>query len=176
MTKTFITSCCLFAIMACGTAFAQQEKLASGPYKGPMAPMVSPDMPDVGPFYTNLVVNPCTACNYSADNGFFVLGPNNCFAPGSTQWISYPFVATKTGNVRMYNSRSRIPVSAQPLRPSLRLLSITIMVLALGPGTQIGNAVVATPLLHPVCWRTPISVTRLFLLPWELIYWVVVTT
>ena len=99
--KTLITSCCLFAIMACGTAFAQQGKMMSGPYKGPMGPAVAPEIPDAAPFYTNLVTNPCvTSQMYSSDNGFLVLGPNNCFLAGATQWIAYPFVASKTGTVR----------------------------------------------------------------------------
>ena len=59
-----------------------------------------PDVPDAAPFYSNLVNNTCTSCTYSTDNGFFILGPNNCFAPGSTQWISYSFVAGHTGNVK----------------------------------------------------------------------------
>ena len=83
--------------MACGTAFAQQGKIQSGAYKGPMAPMANPDSIDAPPFYTNFVVDPCTSCNYSADNGYLVLGPNNCGLPGSTQWLAYPFVASRTG-------------------------------------------------------------------------------
>jgi hypothetical protein len=98
--KTFITSCCLFALMAGGTAFAQQEKLTSGPYKGAIPSMAVEAPPPAPLFYTNLVVNPCTACNYNTDNDYFVIGPNNCFAPRATHWIAYPFASTKTGNVR----------------------------------------------------------------------------
>ncbi len=96
------TLCCLFvAIMACGTAFAQHEKLkAPAAYRGPMAAMSAPDAPAVAPFYSNLVVNTCTACNYDTNNGYFVLGPTNCFAPGATQWIAYRFVAGHTGPLR----------------------------------------------------------------------------
>ena len=94
------TLCCLFvAIMACGTALAQNRLLTPPQYKGPIAPM-APDAPAAAPFYSNLVVNTCTACNYDTNNGYFILGPNNCFAPGATQWISYPFVAGHTGVVR----------------------------------------------------------------------------
>ncbi len=95
--KTFISTLSCIAIMACGTAFAQQGKIQSGAYKGPMAPMANPDSIDAPPFYTNFVVDPCTSCNYSADNGYLVLGPNNCGLPGSTQWLAYPFVASRTG-------------------------------------------------------------------------------
>jgi hypothetical protein len=100
--KIFIrTLCCLFvAIMACGTAFAQHGKIASGPYKGPMVPMASPEAPDAAPFYSNLVVDTCTGCNYSGANGYLLLGPNNCGLPGSTQWLAYPFIAGHTGTTR----------------------------------------------------------------------------
>ena len=50
--KKFICtlSCLCVVLMACGTAFAQQGKMRSGPYKGPMTPMVAPDAPDAAPF------------------------------------------------------------------------------------------------------------------------------
>lgn len=84
---------------ACGTAFAQQGKMRSGPYKGPATPMAAPEVP-AAVFYTNLEANACTGCNYSTDNGYFILGPSNCFSPGATQWIAYPFVARANGPVR----------------------------------------------------------------------------
>ena len=132
MTKTFIYIMLVcFAIIACGTAFAQQEKLASGPYKGPMAPMVSPDMPDVGGlFYTNLVVNPCRPLATTAPitvsscwdrtiasrrdqrNGSLI----RSLRPKLATSVRLEFAITDSG-------------SAQPLRPSLRMLSIAIMVI-----------------------------------------------
>ena len=100
--KIFIrTLCCLcVAIMACGTAFAQQGKIPSGPFKGAKVPMGNPDSPDAVPFYSNLVVDSCTSCNYSSANGYLVLGPNNCGAPGATQWLAYNFIAGRTGTTR----------------------------------------------------------------------------
>lgn len=98
--KTFTTSCCLVAMMACGTAFAQQGKIMSGPYKGPMGPMMAPEAPAAAPFYSNLVNDTCTSMMYSIANGLFILGPNNCFSAGATQWVAYPFVAGHSGNVR----------------------------------------------------------------------------
>src|SRR5262249_23645508 len=89
--KIFIrTLCCLFvAIMAYGTAFAQQGKFQSGPYKGPMAPMMVPDAPDAAPFFTNFELNSCTGCTYDATNGYLVLGPTNCGIANATQWLAY---------------------------------------------------------------------------------------
>jgi len=103
--KIFIcTLCCLFfAIMACGTAMAQNKhQLRAGAYKGPMMPMAVPEAPDAAPFFSNLsqVPDSCTNCNYFSTDGFLVLGPSNCFALGATQWLAYPFVASHTGNVR----------------------------------------------------------------------------
>jgi hypothetical protein len=104
--KIFIrTLCCLFvAIMACGTAMAQNRQPLRAPaYKGPMMTMPTPEAPDVVPFYSNLniaVPNSCTQCSYNSSNGFLVLGPTNCFSPGATQWLAYPFLASRTGNVR----------------------------------------------------------------------------
>src|SRR4029077_14937100 len=92
------TLCCLFvAIMACGTAWAGPFRAPA--YKGPMAPMRVPDSVDAL-IYSNFAVDACTGCNYSSANGYFVLGATNCFAPGATQWIGYPFVATRTQQVR----------------------------------------------------------------------------
>jgi hypothetical protein len=73
---------------------------APAPYSGKRIPMERLDQTQAAPFYSNLVTNTCTACNYDTNNGYFVLGPTNCFAAGSTQWIAYPFVAAKTGAVR----------------------------------------------------------------------------
>ena len=96
---TTITALCVIA--ACGTAFAQQGKMMSGPYKGPMGPATaaSSDAPDVI-FFTNLVANSCMpGQKYDTNNGFLVLGPNNCFAAGSTQWLAAPFTSKGTGAV-----------------------------------------------------------------------------
>jgi hypothetical protein len=101
--KMFIrTLCYLFvAITACGTALAQQRMLAAPPYNGPMTSMTASDAPEAVPFYSNLTLNPCTGCNYDINrHGWFILGPTNCFEPGSTQWIAYSFVAGHSGPLR----------------------------------------------------------------------------
>jgi hypothetical protein len=96
MRKLITTITCLCVIAACGTAFAQKgEKMMSGPYKGPMGPVsaAAPDAPDAI-FFSNLVANPCQpGFKYDTTNGFLVLGPTNCFAAGSTQWLAAPFVS-----------------------------------------------------------------------------------
>jgi hypothetical protein len=85
------------ALMVCGTAFAQQGKIQSGPYQGRKVPMAAPQAVDAKPFYSNFVTDPCSGCNYSFDNGFPILGPSNCFRSGFTQSLAYPFIASKSG-------------------------------------------------------------------------------
>jgi hypothetical protein len=88
-------TCLCVVIMACGTAFAQQGKLTSGPYKGPMGPYVAPEgvaAPNAV-IYSNFLTDPCTGFRYDTNNGFLLLGPNNCGIPGATQWLAEPFIA-----------------------------------------------------------------------------------
>ena len=96
--KKFILTLSCVAILACGTAFAGSNKLRSGAYHGPMGPMMAPEAlaaPDAV-LYSNLVIDPCTGMKYDINNGFLLIGPNNCGIPGSTQWLAEPFVSKGT--------------------------------------------------------------------------------
>jgi hypothetical protein len=140
--KKFIRTltCLSVVIMACGTAFAQQGKLKSGPYQGPIAPMAAQDAPGAI-FFSNLEVNTCTGCNYSADNGFLLLGPSNCGIPGATQWLAYPFVSRLSGMVRQV----RLAITNWGIcTPTSNRFTVAIYSDACaGPATQIGSAVIA---------------------------------
>ena len=49
-------------------------------------------------FGSNLISDPCATCNYSDREGYFaVVGPDNCFLPGTTQWVAGAFIAAATG-------------------------------------------------------------------------------
>jgi len=177
--KIFIrTLCCLcVAIMACGTAFAQQGKKTSGPYQGPRMPMGASQAPDAvnAVFYSNLVVDPCTSCNYSGDNGYLVLGPNNCGIPGATQWLAYPFVSTRTGAVRQV----KLSVTNWGIcTPTSSKFTVAIYSDACTntPGTQIGNAVAATAPAAPCLLANANFGTAGVSLTAGVTYWVVVTT
>ncbi|HEY4273527.1 MAG TPA: choice-of-anchor R domain-containing protein [Candidatus Udaeobacter sp.] len=187
MRKTFIyaLSCLCVVLMACGTAFAQQAlpagnpvvkgKIQSGPYHGAMGPMTASDAPDAAPFYSNLVVNTCTGCNYSTDNGFFILGPNNCFSAGATQWIAYPFVAARSGAVK------RVSVSVTDsgfcVATSLRFTVAIYSDACTGtPGTQIGTAVVVNAPAAPCALAAANFGHAGVTLTAGITYWVVVTT
>ena len=177
--KIFIrTLCCLsVAIMACGTAFAQQGKIRSGPYQGPIRPMAAPEAPEAPDalIFSNLTVDPCTGCNYSSQNGYFILGPSNCFAPGATQWIAYPFVAGRTQAVtRVFLSITDYGVCVSTSKRFT--VAIYSDACTNTPGTQIGSAVIANAPAAPCLLANAnfgaagVSVTA------GTKYWVVVTT
>jgi hypothetical protein len=163
-------------ILACGTAFAQQAKMTSGPYHGPIIPMAAPDAPDAArPFYTNLDINACTGCRYSTDNGYFILGPNNCFSPGATQWLAYPFSAKKSGAVTTVKL-ALTDYGACVSGSKGFTVAIYTDACTNTPGTQIGSAVVGTAAAAPcsivsvgfgAAGVSLVANTR---------YWVVVTT
>jgi hypothetical protein len=176
--KRLITSCCLLAIMACGTAFAQQGKLTSGPYQGPKLPMGAQEAPAAGPFYTNLVTDPCTSCNYSSANGFLLLGPNNCYAPtaGQTQWLAYPFNSTKAGAVRQVILAITNDTALCTPTSSKFTVAIYSDACTGAPGTQIGSSVVATAGISPCTVAVANFAHANVTLVAQTNYWVVVTT
>jgi hypothetical protein len=177
--KTFITSCCLLAVIACGTAFAQQGKITSGPYQGPKVPMGPLEPPAAAPFFTNLGANDaCTSCNYSTANGFLLLGPNNCFSPGATQWLAYPFISTKAGSVRQVI----LAITNDTALCTPTSSKFTVAIYSDGctsprmPGTQLGTAVVATAGISPCTVATANFAHAGVTLVAGTTYWVVVTT
>jgi hypothetical protein len=161
--------------LACGTAFAQQGKITSGPYKGPMAPMMVPDNPDAGaPFFTNFELNSCTGCNYSGDNGFLVLGPANCGIANATQWLAYPFVSKKTGAVR----KVILAITDWSIcTPTTHQFTVAIYSDACaGPAVQIGNAVNANAPTAPCLTASANFGAAGVSLTTGTRYWCVVTT
>lgn len=184
--KTFVgtLSCLCVVLMACGTAVAQQAKIQSGPYPRPIAPMAAPSAPAatapnapaaVGPFYSNLDINPCTSFRYSTDNGYFVWGPNNCIQPGTTQWIAYPFVARKTGSVAQV--QVSVTDSGFCVAGSNQFtVAIYNDACTNTPGTQLGNSVVVTAPAAPPALAVANFSTAGVSLTQNAKYWVVVTT
>jgi hypothetical protein len=171
MRKVFISTFACIALMACGSAFAQGGKIQSGPYKGPMVPMAASDAPDAV-FYSNMQVDPCTSCSYDTNNGYLVLGPNNCGIPGSTQWLAYPFISNATGTTRqvtlgMTNWSVCTPTSNK----------VTVQIYSdncsNAPGTALGTPAVAT--VPPSACSTARARISVPLTAGQK-YWVVVTT
>lgn len=83
----------MLATLACGTLMAQQM---SGPFRGPMGPATMAVDSPAAIIYSNLTIDPCTGLKYDSNNGFLVLGPNNCGIAGATQWLANGFIATRT--------------------------------------------------------------------------------
>jgi hypothetical protein len=138
-----------------------------------MAPEAAPL---AGPFYTNLVVDTCTGCNYSSANGYFILGPSNCFAPGSTQWISYPFVSTKSGAVRTVKLSITQDTAICTGTSTKFTVAIYTDACTNTPGTQIGTAVTATAPSAPCLLASANFGAAGVSLVAGTSYWLVVTT
>jgi hypothetical protein len=174
--KTFITSCCLVAMMACGTAFAQRGKMASGPYNGPTIPMATPEAPDAAVFYTNFspVADPCTPnCTYDTQNGFLILGPNNCFSAGATQWLAYPFIAGHSGTTRQVTLAITNDTALCTPTSSRFTVAIYSDNCTGIPGTQIGSSAIGTAAPAP-CGTVRVRLAVPLTMGQK--YWVVVTT
>jgi hypothetical protein len=98
-----------------------------------------------GPFGSNLLVDPCTGCNYDPNaSGFLVRGPDNCTLPGQTHWEAVPFVASRTGIPR------RILAPIIPNKPDVCpqnkvTLSIYTDNCGEGPGTLLVSGEATTP-------------------------------
>ena len=164
--------------MACGTAFAQQGKLQSGPYKGPMGPMTAPDQADIpdAVIFTNLVNDPCNpGFKYSPANGFLVLGPNNCGIPGATQWLAEPF----TAKISQAVTKVMLSVTNWGIcTPTSFKFTVQIYDDACAgvPNAPLGPAVNATAPAAPPSLATANFGTTGPLLTAGVHYWVVVTT
>ena len=88
----------LLATLTCGTVMAQSLRVAQG--RAPVVPMRNADAV-TAVFGSNLVVDPCSSCNYdSVSGGYYVWGANNCISPGTTQWIGVRFIAAASGTPR----------------------------------------------------------------------------
>lgn len=78
----------ILALMACGGALAQElsnvaEDSITIPYTAADGTRTT--------FGSNLFREPCSTCNYdSSAPGYFVVGPDNCILPGTTQWLAVP--------------------------------------------------------------------------------------
>ena len=174
--KKFILTLSCIAILACGTAFAGPGKLQSGPYTGPMGPVLAaaPDAPNVV-FFTNLAVDSCTGFKYDVSNGFLLIGPNNCGIPGSTQWLAEPFVARGSGAVtRVFLSITNWGICT----PTSNKFTVQIYDDACAgvPNNPLGSPVVATsPAAPPALANANFGTTGPLLAAGNH-YWVVLTT
>jgi hypothetical protein len=160
----------LFGILFCGTALAEEPEAVLGgdPNGSQTARRVT--------LGSNLFVEPCSSCNYDAnENGYAVVGPDNCLSPGTTQWIGVPFVAAATGVPKQIS----VPIIVvDPRHCPSREVTLSIYSDAcypVGPGTPLVSAV-ATKLPRATCNMGVAKLTNSPVVVRGQKYWVVATT
>lgn len=136
----------LAVLLTGGALFAQNLKVAPG--RQSIVPMRDTDSVTAAPFFSNLVVDPCTGCNYdSVSGGYYVWGVSNCQAAGSIQWLAIPFVASHTGVPKRLQASVVVdPICASQPRFTLSIFNDSCA----GPGTVLaGCSGVATAAAAP---------------------------
>ncbi len=161
----------LLGILACGAVMAEEPDFAlggSGLRNAPVAQRVT--------MGGNLFVEPCSSCNYNSDApGYFVVGPDNCINPGTTQWIGVPFIAAGTGVPKQISAPI---IVADPRNCPTREVTLSIYTDAcypVGPGTPLVSAV-ASKLPRATCNMGVAKLTNAPTLVKNQKYWVVATT
>lgn len=151
---------------------AQDLKVAPGRHIA--VPMAATDQTQAPPFFSNLTVDPCTTCNYdSAAGGYFVWGVNNCFSPGTSQWIAVGFVAAKTGIPKSLSAAITQDTSCVGTGTQVTL-SVFTDACGLGPATSLMSGV-ATVAAAP-CALTTARIRTTASLTLGTKYWLVATT
>lgn len=162
----------LLGILACGALLAEEPKLVLG---GDMNG--SQNLPEALriTFGSNLFVEPCNSCDYGSNAlGYFVLGPDNCLVPGTTQWIAVPFVAAATGGPKQIS----VPlILFDPTHCPINQVTLSIYTDACyptGPGTPLVSGLARLP--SATCNMGAASLTNAPTLTRGQKYWVVATT
>jgi hypothetical protein len=162
----------LLGIFAFGAVLAQGPEgvpggNASDALDGPVASTII--------FGSNLVSDPCATCDYSDGWGYAVLGPDNCFVPGTTQWLAGTFIASATG---VPTQISAAIILRDPTHCPTNTVTLSIYTDAcypIGPGTPLVSAVATVPAAP-----CGLAVAKLPNMPTLLIkgtkYWAVATT
>jgi hypothetical protein len=162
----------LLGILACGAVMAEEPEVVLGgdlnrSQEAPEARRVT--------LGSNLFVEPCNSCNYdSNDNGYAVVGPDNCLSPGTTQWIGVPFIAAATGVPKQIS----VPIIVvDPRHCPTREVTLSIYTDAcypIGPGAPLVSAVARLP--RATCNMGMAKLTNAPTLIGGEKYWVVATT
>ena len=163
----------LLGLLACGAVLAEEPELVlggdlNGSQNAPDARRVT--------LGSDLFVEPCNTCNYDSNaGGYFVLGPDNCLVPGTTQWLGVPFIAAATGIPKQIS----VPIIvADPTHCPSREVTLSIYTDACyptGPGTPLVSAV-ATKLPRATCNMGVAKLTNAPTLTRGQKYWIVATT
>jgi hypothetical protein len=152
--------------------------LAKGPEIVPGGnPSDAPDSPVASTiiFGSNLISDPCATCNYSDREGYAVLGPDNCFIPGTTQGLAGAFIAAATGVPEQISAAIILRDPSDCPTKTVTLSIYTDVCWPIGPGTPLASAVATVPAAP-----CGLAVAKLANTPILLIkgtkYWAVATT
>src|SRR6266542_5681228 len=162
----------IVATILCGAAIGQELQGAADepvviPYAVPEARRIT--------FGSNLFVEPCSSCNYDSNApSASVLGPDNCFVPGTTQWIAVPFIATATGVPKQISSPILLFDPRHCPTHQVTLSIYTDACYPIGPGTPLVSGVARLP--NATCDMGVAKLTNAPTLTRGQKYWVVATT
>jgi hypothetical protein len=132
--------------------------------------------PSTPAFGANLLIDPCTGCNYDPnDSGFDVRGPKNCTSPGNLHWTAVPFVAAKSG-VPTRISASIILHNPMFCTENHVTLSLYTDNCGLGPGDPLVFGIATVPMNADSCQLAVATLAGAPALQQGVKYWVVATT
>ena len=159
----------IFGILACGAVLAEEPEFVLG---GNLNGSQDARRVTLG---SNLFVEPCNTCNYDSNaSGYFVLGPNNCLVPGTTQWLGVPFIAAETGVPKQIS----VPIIlSDPRHCPTRQVTLSIYTDAcypIGPGAPLVSAIARLP--RATCNMGVAKLTNAPVLIRGQKYWIVATT
>jgi hypothetical protein len=129
-------------MLACGAVMAQGPEMIPDRHASD-----APDTPIASTivFGSNLISDPCARCNYSDDGGYALLGPDNCYVPGTTQWLAGTFIASATG----VPTQISVPIILKdPTHCPTKTVTLSIYTDAcypIGPGTPLVSATATIP-------------------------------
>src|SRR5437870_4051965 len=136
------TGLAIFATLAYGAAMGQDPEIAPG-----RSDVGTSQCPDASPikFGSNLFRTPCNTCRYSDGGGYFLWGPDNCFSPGTTQWLAVPFIAAVTGVPDRISAAIILADPAKCPTNQVRLSIYSDACYPRGPGKRLVSGVATVP-------------------------------
>jgi hypothetical protein len=136
------TGLAIFATFACGAVMGQDLEITPGrsdvvPSQGLAASRIK--------FGSNLLRTPCNTCRYSDAGGYFVVGPDNCISPGTTQWLAVSFIAAATGVPDRISAAIILADAAACPTNKVRLSIYSDACYRTGPGKRLISGVATVP-------------------------------
>src|SRR5438132_1457143 len=144
MKRTWIkkTGLAIFATLVCGAVMGQdlgiaRDRSEAGLSQGAAASPIR--------FGSNLFRTPCNTCRYSDGGGYFVVGPDNCISPGTTQWLAVSFIAAATGVPDRISAAIILADPAACPTNEVRLSIYSDACYPRGPGKRLVSGVATVP-------------------------------